>query len=225
MCATDSTSFARLLNVLLKMRMPFRSLSFVQPFKMQWSLIFYFQDISKHRFFNTNNLWVRLDRLKEEIIKAGGFIPLPMIKNAKTIDPKDDASTAVIQLETAMGAAIEAFSNSGAVCVPRERFAPVKKCNDLLMLRSDCYTVTPDARLVLSPGIEAAPEVNLDGKKYKLVQALEQALAFGVPSLSRCTNLKVLHCVQSKALTAPFICIFLISPLALGGWLCLLFAS
>ena len=64
-----------------------------------------------------------------------------------------------------MGAAIECFANSAAVCVPRDRFAPVKKCSDLLMLRSDCYTVTPDARLVLSDGVAKAPEMNLDGKK------------------------------------------------------------
>jgi len=54
-----------------------------------------FQDINKHRFFNTNNLWVRLDRLKEEMAKNKGFIPLPMIKNKKTIDPKDDSSLPV----------------------------------------------------------------------------------------------------------------------------------
>ena len=54
-----------------------------------------FQDTSKHRFFNTNNLWVRLDLLKEQITKCGGLIPLPMIKNGKTVDPKDDASTKV----------------------------------------------------------------------------------------------------------------------------------
>jgi len=150
-----------------------------------------FQDITKHRFFNTNNLWIRLDKLKEEIDKAGGFIPLPMIKNAKTIDPKDDASTKVIQLETAMGAAIECFAGSGAVCVPRERFAPVKKCGDLLTLRSDCYVVTEDARLVTAPGVGELPEMDLDAKKYKLVQSLEEALALGTPSLKGCSKLKV----------------------------------
>ena len=47
-----------------------------------------FQDVARHRYFNTNNLWVRLDKLKESIVAAGGLIPLPMIKNAKTVDPK-----------------------------------------------------------------------------------------------------------------------------------------
>jgi UDP-N-acetylglucosamine pyrophosphorylase len=44
-----------------------------------------FQDITKHQFFNTNNLWIRLDKLKQIMEKFGGFIPLPMIKNAKTV--------------------------------------------------------------------------------------------------------------------------------------------
>ena len=90
-----------------------------------------------------------------------------------------------------MGAAIECFANSAAVCVPRDRFAPVKKCSDLLMLRSDIYAVTPDSRLVLAPGVPGAPEMKLDDKKYKLVGALEDALSLGTPSLARCNNLKV----------------------------------
>jgi UDP-N-acetylglucosamine pyrophosphorylase len=51
-----------------------------------------FQDIAVHRFFNTNNLWIRLDQLKQIVNAQGGFIPLPMIKNKKTVDPKDDSS-------------------------------------------------------------------------------------------------------------------------------------
>lgn len=54
-----------------------------------------FQDVSRHQYFNTNNLWVRLDKLKEAIDKCGGLIPLPMIKNGKTVDPKDGSSPAV----------------------------------------------------------------------------------------------------------------------------------
>lgn len=82
-----------------------------------------------------------------------------MIKNKKTVDPKDDASTKVYQLETAMGAAIECFKGATAIVVPRTRFAPVKKCNDLLLLRSDAYIVT-DSIPVLASGIQAAPQVN-----------------------------------------------------------------
>ncbi|TMW60322.1 hypothetical protein Poli38472_000364 [Pythium oligandrum] len=152
----------------------------------------HFQNINKHRYFNTNNLWIRLDKLAEELEKQGGVIRLPMIKNSKTVDPKDSSSTPVFQLETAMGAAIECFDGAGAVCVPRTRFAPVKKCDDLLLLRSDAYVITEDYRPVLAPEREnVAPIVSLDGKTFKLVQQLEAALRGNVPSLIKCDRLKI----------------------------------
>jgi phosphoglucomutase len=150
-----------------------------------------FQDISKHRFFNTNNLWIRLDKLKEIIDANGGFIPLPMIINKKTVDPQDDASTPVIQLETAMGAAIEMFDGATAIVVPRTRFAPVKKCSDLLLLRSDAYSIV-DFRPVLNPACGGVdPIMDIDSKVYKLVGALEEATVDGIPSLVKCSRLKV----------------------------------
>jgi len=150
-----------------------------------------FQDITKYRFFNTNNLWIRLDELKEIIDKSGGFIPLPMIMNKKTVDPKDDSSQKVLQLETAMGAAIECFDGATAITVPRTRFAPVKKCNDLLLLRSDAYIIE-DHKPVLNPECGGnAPIIDLDSKLYKLVGALEEATVLGIPSLVKCTRLTV----------------------------------
>jgi hypothetical protein len=151
-----------------------------------------FQDITKHRYFNTNNLWIRLDKLKEIVEKFGGFIPLPMIMNKKTVDPKNDATQKVIQLETAMGAAIECFPGATAITVPRSRFAPVKKCDDLLLLRSDAYLINDDFCTILNPACGGkAPVVGLDSKKYKLVEKLEEALSSGVPSLVHCTRLKI----------------------------------
>jgi len=151
-----------------------------------------FQNITKHQFFNTNNLWIRLDKLKEIVIKSGGFIPLPMIKNSKTVDPKDDSSQKVIQLETAMGAAIECFAGASAIVVPRRRFAPVKKCNDLLLLRSDAYVITDDFRAVLNPKCGgSAPVVSLDSKKFKLVGKLDEATVGGIPSLVGCKRLTI----------------------------------
>lgn len=151
-----------------------------------------FQDVSLHRFFNTNNLWVRLDMLKELMDSKGGFVPLPTIFNSKTVDPQLDNSPAVFQLETAMGAAIECFSGAGAVCVPRSRFAPVKKCSDLLLLRSDAYIVNASSVLVLNPRCNGvAPIVSLDDKKYKMVQHLAAATQGGYPSLVDCKKLTV----------------------------------
>merc|ERR1712070_682934 len=106
-----------------------------------------FQDTSKYRYFNTNNLWVDLEKLKALFEKHMGAIPLPVMVNDKTVDPRDKKSTKVVQLETAMGAAISSFEGAIAILIPRTRFAPVKKCDDLFTLRSDAYELTPDFRM------------------------------------------------------------------------------
>lgn len=151
-----------------------------------------FQDIDRHKFFNTNNLWLRLDRLRETIRANNGIVPLPMIRNSKTVDPRDGSSPKVYQLETAMGAAISAFDKSGAVEVPRTRFAPVKTTADLLTLRSDATVLTPDHRLLLAPERNGIPPfVDLDSKNYKFVDQLDAATPNGVPSLVACDKLTV----------------------------------
>merc|ERR1712117_793820 len=150
-----------------------------------------FQDVTKYKFFNTNNLWVDLVALKEIFDKNGGAIPLPVMQNAKTVDPRDKKSLPVLQLETAMGAAISCFEGATAVVIPRERFAPVKTTNDLLALRSDAYVVTPDFRIVLSPERKGVPpNIKLDGR-YKFVDAMEKLIPEGAPSLIACQNLAV----------------------------------
>lgn len=152
----------------------------------------FFQDVTRHRFFNTNNLWLRLDALAARLGEEGGLIPLPVIRNRKTVDPRDKKSPAVFQLETAMGAAIECFEGAGAVAVPRSRFAPVKTTGDLLALRSDAYVITDDGRALLAPERRGIPpEIVLDADHFKQVDQLDAALAGGVPSLLRCEKLEV----------------------------------
>ena len=107
-----------------------------------------------------------------------------------------------------MGAAIECFAGAGAVCVPRSRFAPVKKCSDLLLLRSDAYEVNAQSVLVLSAACNGvAPIVDLDDKKYKLVQHLEAATGAGYPSLKGCrkvksTNIEIFSVLYEAILTS-----------------------
>lgn len=159
-----------------------------------------FQDVTRHRFFNTNNLWVRLDRLAEALARHGGMIPLPLIKNVKTVDPRDSTSPKVAQLETAMGAAIECFPDAGAIVVPRARFAPVKTCADLLAVRSDAYELTPDWRLELRAGRHGQPPaLDLDAAHYKLVDQLDALTKDGAPSLRACDSLTVKGAVRFSA--------------------------
>src|SRR3712207_7507966 len=53
----------------------------------------------------------------------------------------DSSSPEVLQLETAMGAAIGIFDGAEALRIPRRRFAPVKTTDQLLALRSDAYVL------------------------------------------------------------------------------------
>eukprot|EP00747_Dinoflagellata_sp_TGD_P145655 gnl/TRDRNA2_/TRDRNA2_176607_c0_seq1.p1 gnl/TRDRNA2_/TRDRNA2_176607_c0~~gnl/TRDRNA2_/TRDRNA2_176607_c0_seq1.p1 ORF type:complete len:493 (+),score=128.76 gnl/TRDRNA2_/TRDRNA2_176607_c0_seq1:203-1480(+) len=150
-----------------------------------------FEDVSKYCYFNTNNLWVDLVKLKESFDKAGGALPLPVMKNDKTVDPRDKKSTKVIQLETAMGAAISCFEGASALLIPRTRFAPVKKCDDLISLRSDAYVLTEDFRIELAPERNGVPPtVKLDDR-YKFVDAMDTLIPNGVPSLKNCSKLVV----------------------------------
>lgn len=151
-----------------------------------------FQDIARHRYFNTNTLWMRVSDLRAALGEHGGALPLPLIKNTKTVDPRDASSAKVFQLETAMGAAIECFAKSGAVLVPRTRFAPVKTTSDLLALRSDAFRVSGDERVELLPECGGVPpEVVLDDRYYKTLAGLEEGFGSGAPSLRRCRRLSV----------------------------------
>ena len=157
-----------------------------------------FQDVRKHAFFNTNNIWLDLRAVLEVMRRNGGCMPLPLIKNKKTVDPRDASSTPVHQLETAMGAAIESFEDAGAIVVPRARFAPVKTTSDLFALRSDAYVITRDWFVALADGARAPPLVQLDDAHYKLVDQMD-ALAPSVPSLVGCERLVVVGPVRFAA--------------------------
>ncbi len=148
-----------------------------------------FQDIGRHQYFNTNSLWLRLDLLKAQLAADSGVLPLPMIRNNKTVDPRDKKSTPVIQLEVAMGAAIECFDGAAAIDVPRSRFAPVKTSGDLFALRSDAYEILENGQVRLHPSREGKPPVISLSDEYKLVDSLDSLGA--VPSLIGCRSLKV----------------------------------
>jgi UTP--glucose-1-phosphate uridylyltransferase len=151
-----------------------------------------FQNVKKHQFFNTNNIWFNLEQVLLVMNKNNGIMPLPLIKNAKTVDPRNAQSPGVLQLETAMGAAISEFATKAtAIVVPRSRFAPVKTCGDLFLLRSDVYQLGKENyRMELIPGREVAPMVNLDDVHYKLVDQMDKLVKV-VPSMKDCGSLTV----------------------------------
>jgi UTP--glucose-1-phosphate uridylyltransferase len=149
-----------------------------------------FTDVERWRFYNTNNLWIDLRALRR-LQEADPAAPvLPLIVNRKTVDPKDPSSTPVIQLETAMGAAIGSIAGARPVLVPRTRFAPVKTTDDLLVVRSDAYRLGEDGRM--TPTFDGpGPVVTLEPGCFRLMPDFERRFPAGPPSLRRSTRLRV----------------------------------
>ena len=151
-----------------------------------------FQDIRKHRYFNTNNLWLNLRQVAGFMAANGGVLDLPLIMNRKTVDPRDPDSPAVIQLETAMGSAISVFPGSEALNVPRTRFAPVKTTEDLLALWSDAYVLTEDFHIVLHATRKGEPPVvKLDPQYYRVIDDFFDRFPSGAPSMLQCRSVTV----------------------------------
>ena len=154
-----------------------------------------FQDITRYRFFNTNSIWIHLESLKT-LFEEEHTLHLPMILNPKTLDPRDEGRPQVLQIETAMGAAISLFDNTTAVRVPRSRFFPVKSCNDLLALRSDCYILGEKNDLQINPtrlSTDTADtiKIRLDPKYYGKIDLLEERFEQGLPSMVNCDSLSI----------------------------------
>ena len=145
-------------------------------------------DLERHKFTSTNNLWFDLARMRQELQSRDGVLGLPLIRNEKTVDPSDPKSPKVIQIESAMGAAIELFDDSTTIEVGRDRFVPVKTTNDLLVLRSDTYDLT--AEFVLDQVSDNLPFVDLS-EHYRVVSDFDRRFAAGVPSLKDADSLIV----------------------------------
>ncbi len=150
-----------------------------------------FEDIHVYRFFNTNSIWVNLKFLKA-LLNRENTVHLPLILNPKTLDPRDHQSPKVFQIETAMGAAISLFKGATAVVVPKSRLVPVKKCNDILAVRSDCYVLTQNGQLIVNPlrKLEAL-SIDLDPSFYGKLDLLDKRFKDGIPSLIECEALTI----------------------------------
>ena len=147
------------------------------------------QDLTRHRFFNTNNVWLDLQAVSDELERTGGALTLPIIRNEKTVDPSDPSSTPVIQIEAAMGSAVSEFEGAAAVVVGRDRFVPIKTTDDLLVLRSDVYALDDACRMVA--GADPLPLVSLDKRFFKLLPDFDAHFPSGAPSLVDATSLTV----------------------------------
>lgn len=152
----------------------------------------HFDDVSRHRFRATDNLWLDLRALHRKLAKLKqGDKSLSVAPNLTTVDPYDETSTPVYELEATVGAVLELFgAEAAAILVPCSRFAPVRTMGDLLALRSDAYEAA-GGRVVLAPEREGVPPLVLLDASYSSSDSLDALIPDGAPSLLRCTRLTI----------------------------------
>ena len=107
-----------------------------------------FYDQKKFKVFNTNNIWINLVALNDRL--KYGPLELSALVNRKNIE-----ETPIVQLETAIGSGLECFEGAVGLSVSRERFLPVKKTDDLLLVRSNLFSLS-NGKLVRNPQRKSA---------------------------------------------------------------------
>lgn len=123
-----------------------------------------FSSVKTFNVFNTNNLWINLEATKRILDER--TLAMEIIVNPRILD----GDINVIQLETAVGAAMKCFDNAVGLNVPRSRFLPVKKTSDLLLVMSNLYTLTLGALVMSSKRMfPTTPLVKLGDNYFKKV--------------------------------------------------------
>ena len=100
-------------------------------------------------------------------------LDMEIIVNPKTLD----GGVNVIQLETAVGAAMKCFDNCQGVNVPRSRFLPVKTCQDLFLIMSNLYSLN-NGTLSMSPErmFQTTPLIKLGAMHFQKVNSSQYFL-------------------------------------------------
>ncbi|KAI7706954.1 putative UTP--glucose-1-phosphate, partial [Hortaea werneckii] len=148
-----------------------------------------FKSIKKFKYFNTNNIWMNIRAVKRVV--ENNELTMEIIPNGKSIpaDNKGEADLSIIQLETAVGAAIKHFKNAHGVNVPRRRFLPVKTCSDLMLVKSDLYTLK-HGQLVMDPNrFGPAPLIKL-GSDFKKVSSFQSRIG-SIPKILELDHLTI----------------------------------
>ena len=153
-----------------------------------------FKSIKKFKYFNTNNIWLNLKAIKRVVEE--NLLEMEIIPNNKTIpaDKKGESDLSIVQLETAVGAAIKHFQGAHGVNVPRARFLPVKTCSDLMLVKSDLYTLKHGQLVMDRTRFGPAPLIKL-GSNFKKVSDFQKRVP-KIPKILELDHLTVTGAVN-----------------------------
>ncbi|KAG7167142.1 UTP--glucose-1-phosphate uridylyltransferase-like 1 [Homarus americanus] len=144
-----------------------------------------FKSVKTFKIFNTNNLWIKLEAVNH--ILEEETMDMEVIINNKHLDTGHN----IIQLEQAVGGAIKSFNGALGINVPRSRFLPVKKTDDLLLVMSNLYRLQ-QGTLAMSPlrMFETTPLVKLGPNHFGRVKEFLRRFA-SIPDMLELDHLTV----------------------------------
>ncbi|UXI14847.1 fructose-6-phosphate aminotransferase [Sarcoptes scabiei] len=144
-----------------------------------------FKSVKKFKIFNTNNLWISLEEIKKLI--ENRELNMDIIVNSKHLN----SGVNVIQLETAVGSAMKNFRDAIGINVSRDRFLPVKKTSDLLLVMSNLYSLQ-DGTLIMNPlrSFPSVPLVKLGDSHFTKVRDFLSRFA-SIPDMVELIHLTV----------------------------------
>lgn len=153
-----------------------------------------FKSIKKFKYFNTNNIWLNLKAIKRVV--ENNELEMEIIPNNKSIpaDKKGESDVSIVQLETAVGAAIRHFKNAHGVNVPRKRFLPVKTCSDLMLVKSDLYSLKHGQLVLDQSRFGPAPLIKL-GTDFKKVSDFQKRIP-SIPKILELDHLTITGAVN-----------------------------
>ncbi|VDD95135.1 unnamed protein product [Enterobius vermicularis] len=142
-----------------------------------------FCSLRTFKMFNTNNIWVNLRNVKARLPE----MKMEIIVNRKKLGNGNQ----VLQLETSVGGAIRNFQKVVSVKVPRARFLPVKKTQDLLALMSDIYEMDEfcNVRLKVGRPIAEQPVIKLS-EEFSSIADFRKRFA-SIPRIADLVRLRV----------------------------------
>ena len=153
-----------------------------------------FQDIERHRYFNTNNLWINLRGAASNCWpRSDGVLGLPMIRNSKTLDPRDPLVAQSVSAGDGDGRGDLVVRRRGrAARAPVPGLRRSRRPTTCSASAPTPMCLTEDWRVVLNPARRyGVPVISLDPKYYKLIDQMEARFPYGPPSLLECERLTV----------------------------------
>ena len=96
-----------------------------------------FEDTLRYKYFNTNNLWIDLEALQKIMADRDNQLGLPLIRNQKTVDPRDINSTPGFSAGNSDGFGNQYYRWFASGEGPANAFFAGEKEDDLLAVRSD----------------------------------------------------------------------------------------